>query len=199
MALSSCRTACLASGGCSGDSMSSTAFHTASTACWGTRAHTDIDKHRRKHVLLYQKYHIADSPPQTFLFWQDHIHGSSCEPGCSDRNPGGAPDKKNKNPRPWRDAKHDMKKISNEWWVCVYEHAQRSLLRTLMMSVVMMNSDCLDSLCLLGGRGGPSPKIPFTLSLRLSLLGCLFMAQPGGVTNYTGLDWWLPGERITYI
>lgn len=57
-----------------------------------------------------------------------------------------------------------------------------------MMSVVMINSDDLVSLCLLGGRWGPSPKIPFTLSFRLSLLGCLFMAQPGGVTDYTGWD-----------
>lgn len=81
----------------------------------------------------------------------------------------------------------------------MYEHAQMSLLRTLMMSVVMMNSDGLVSLCLLGGRGGPSPKIPFTLSLRLSLLGCLFMAQPGGVKDYTGWDRWLPGERVTHI
>lgn len=39
----------------------------------------------------------------------------------------------------------------------------------------MINSEDLLSLCLLGGRGGPSPKIPFTLSLRLSLLDCLFI------------------------
>lgn len=64
----------------------------------------------------------------------------------------------------------------------------KPLQRTLMMSVVMINSDGLVSLCLLGGRGGPSPKIPFTLSFRLSLFGCLFMALPGGVTDYADLD-----------
>lgn len=60
-----------------------------------------------------------------------------------------------------------------------------SFLLTLMMSAVMMNSDSLLSLCLLGGRGGPSPRIPFTLSLRLSLGGCLFMA-PAGETSESG-------------
>lgn len=54
-------------------------------------------------------------------------------------------------------------------------------LHTFSMSVVIINSDSLVSLCLLGGRVGPSPKIAFTLSFTLSLGGCLFMAQPEGV------------------
>lgn len=65
MALSSCRTACLASAGCSGDSMSSTAFHTASTACWKTHTHVHTQVFdRRLHVLLDRnKRH----PEQTHL------------------------------------------------------------------------------------------------------------------------------------
>lgn len=62
MALSSCRTACLASGGCSGDSMSSTDFHTASTACWRTWAQKDFGNHEGPFAPLYPKY---DSLPLT--------------------------------------------------------------------------------------------------------------------------------------
>lgn len=60
-ALRSCRTACLASGGCSGDSMSSTDFHTASTACWGTCVCTDFSKHKGLSVPLHQTYHLIGS------------------------------------------------------------------------------------------------------------------------------------------
>lgn len=89
-ALRSCRTACLASGGCSGDSMSSTDFHTASTACWGICVCTDVSKHKRLCVPMNQVYRPF-SPLQTFWFWQGHKLGSTYGPGCSGRSPGGAP------------------------------------------------------------------------------------------------------------
>lgn len=56
-------------------------------------------------------------------------------------------------------------------------------LHTLIMSDVMINSDDRLSLCLFGGRGGPNPKIPFTLSRRLSLLDCLFIV--GWMLNHS--------------
>lgn len=64
--------------------------------------------------------------------------------------------------------------------VCLYDFFS---LHTLIMSDVMINSDDRLSLCLFGGRGVPNPKIPFTLSRRLSLLDCLFIV--GWMLNHS--------------
>lgn len=66
-------------------------------------------------------------------------------------------------------------------YVCVFS------LHTLIMSDVMINSDDRLSLCLFGGRGVPNPKIPFTLSRRLSLLDCLFIV--GWMLNHSLSTW----------
>lgn len=165
MALSSTSTAWRASGGCSGCIISSTAFHKASTAFWNTHTthftstylHIQAQEHTaappRSHLLKLLGFgevtHVVDDfDPVVEATFRSELLNDGIRENI------------------WETQDHGEVQCS----------VGASL--TIRMSSVMINSDGLFSVCLLWGRGVPRPKIPFTLSRRDSLLGCLFIFTP---------------------